>query len=409
MQRDWKDFKSLYSNISGAREAFANACETVFRKKYQGNNVQQVSVKHGDGGIDIFVGNLGQDAIDVFQCKYFVDELAQAQKNQIQNSFKTAINSKEYKMESWTLCLPRILNLDELKWWGGWKKARETQFNLPNDFIRFINGNALIDLMKENKVYDSIFMIEDSKNISEILEILKPNNANNCHLKIHSKGELSRLQNFFSQKGLNINNDLQEDLIKVFFELALNSFNYGNAKSCGIEVNSNQIAFVEDGNPFNPLIERPFMKIGAGLLYLKLISAKYNEVCKFSFQKKSSKNSTNKVILDFKKPITDKNLVDPCYHFVPNVFLIGATFEDLSFNICEDCKTITFDFTKAIVPLSSVYFLIKFLLKITDKFKPILILIFNNKEIVDYTINTILVSFESDIIRRLVVRQSKAD
>ena len=52
MSRDWFDFKALHSNFAGAREAFENACETLFRKIHQGRNVQQVKVKQGDGGID---------------------------------------------------------------------------------------------------------------------------------------------------------------------------------------------------------------------------------------------------------------------------------------------------------------------------------------------------------------------
>ena len=34
MHRDWNDFKVLHSNIAGAREAFENACETLFKKIY---------------------------------------------------------------------------------------------------------------------------------------------------------------------------------------------------------------------------------------------------------------------------------------------------------------------------------------------------------------------------------------
>ena len=70
MNRDWNDFKSTYGNISGAREAFENACESLFKAKYTDQHVSQVSVKKGDGGIDVFIGELGVEPITVIQCKF---------------------------------------------------------------------------------------------------------------------------------------------------------------------------------------------------------------------------------------------------------------------------------------------------------------------------------------------------
>jgi len=75
MNRDWRDFKSINGNLPGAREAFESACETLFRKIYHGSHVSQVSVKQGDGGIDIFVGEIGIDPIIVIQCKFFVKKI----------------------------------------------------------------------------------------------------------------------------------------------------------------------------------------------------------------------------------------------------------------------------------------------------------------------------------------------
>ena len=97
MNKDWADFKALYGNMAGARKAFENACETLYRKKYVDEHVSQVSVKHGDGGIDIFIGEFGVEPITVIQCKFFLESFGDSQKAQIRNSFNTAISSDEYE------------------------------------------------------------------------------------------------------------------------------------------------------------------------------------------------------------------------------------------------------------------------------------------------------------------------
>ncbi|QDK79962.1 hypothetical protein EXU85_15630 [Spirosoma sp. KCTC 42546] len=370
MDRDWTDFKALYSNIDGARKAFADSCETVFRKEYSDKNVQQVAVKRGDGGIDIFVGDYGQEPIDVYQCKYFLEEIEQAQKNQIQKSFKTAITSSDYEMKSWTLCIPRTFNQDELKWWAEWKGKREKEYNLKTDFIRLKNGQALIDLMKSNSVYNSIFKIVDSQKIDEILQILKKAPGDNCNYEIKSKSELSNLYDFFNQRGLNINNQLREDISKLFFELTQNSLDYGRAKSCFIEIKDDRIILYDDGNSFNPFDKKIENHFGAGLRFTKIIKDKYADVCDFEYIGKSEFQKNNSVILNFRKAISDNNLIDRCYHFVNGIIYSRTAIEEIGFDICEECDTITFDLTDAKVVPSSMTYFIDYILKITSSFKP---------------------------------------
>ena len=90
MNRNWYDFKILHSNFAGARLAFENACETLIRVQHPDKNVKSVRIKQGDGGIDIFLGNLGVEPIDVFQCKFFLDNVGTSQKSQIDKSFLKA-------------------------------------------------------------------------------------------------------------------------------------------------------------------------------------------------------------------------------------------------------------------------------------------------------------------------------
>jgi hypothetical protein len=174
MNRDWTDFKSLHSNISGAREAFENACETLFRKVYVGQTVNQVKVKLGDGGIDVFIGEIGIAPITVIQCKFFLESFDESQKAQIRESFKTAIESEKYELKEWILCIPRILDIDQIKWWTRWKDKAIKENSKAEAFISLKNGNELIDLFKSYDLYNQIFEIDNAKKIDEIHKALIP-------------------------------------------------------------------------------------------------------------------------------------------------------------------------------------------------------------------------------------------
>ncbi|MHB8260131.1 MAG: hypothetical protein ACYDEC_07660 [Bacteroidia bacterium] len=174
MNRNWNDFKALNGNIAGAREAFEDACETLFRKVYPDRHVSQVKVKVGDGGIDIFIGELGVDPIIVIQCKFFLDAFEEGQKSQIRDSFGTAITSDKYELLEWILCIPRVIDIDEYSWWFKWKHKKIEEYSKDKSFIKLINGNELIDLFKANDLYNQIFRIEDSIKISEIHQAVVP-------------------------------------------------------------------------------------------------------------------------------------------------------------------------------------------------------------------------------------------
>ena len=177
MERDWRDFKALHGNIAGARTAFEKTCETLFREIHKDSNVQQVEVKQGDGGIDIFIGNIGIEPITVIQCKFFLEEFDEVQYAQIRSSFSTAKKSIEYELKEWILCLPIVLNLSQNKWWADWKNKKTNEHSLKNNFIKLINGNELIDLLKKYSLYnqefqiiDSLLAIDTNKKVTQILE-----------------------------------------------------------------------------------------------------------------------------------------------------------------------------------------------------------------------------------------------
>lgn len=168
MKYTWNDFKVMHGGVEGARAAFEQVCESLYRKIYSSVNVQQVEVKQGDGGIDIFIGEIGINPITVIQCKFFIDEFGNAQQNQIRESFKSAINSTEYQLEKWILCIPIVLSLKPNQWWSRWKDKTISENNKNDEFIQLRNGNELLDLLKTNGLYDEVFDIENSLRIKDI-------------------------------------------------------------------------------------------------------------------------------------------------------------------------------------------------------------------------------------------------
>ncbi|NJC27638.1 ATP-binding protein [Neolewinella antarctica] len=170
--KDWHDFKQQNGGIEGARAAFEVACENLFRNIYSEKNVQQVEVKRGDGGIDIFVGKIGVEPITVIQCKFFLYEFGDAQKNQIRSSFKKVIESEKFEIKKWILCSPFILDLDSNIWWSNWVKKQSDLYPALSNKIQYRNGNELIALFERYNLYSSIFKEHDSLAIHKTLDIL---------------------------------------------------------------------------------------------------------------------------------------------------------------------------------------------------------------------------------------------
>lgn len=176
MNRNWSDFKGINGNIAGAREAFEDACESLFRKMNTDKHVSQMKVTVGDGGIDIFIGEFGIEPITVIQCKFFLESFEESQKSQIRDSFETAINSDKYELKEWILCIPRVIDIQENSWWFKWKHKKITEYSKEVNFIKLKNGNELIDLFKANDLYNQVFKIEDSLKIDEIYNAVVPKN-----------------------------------------------------------------------------------------------------------------------------------------------------------------------------------------------------------------------------------------
>lgn len=81
--------------------------------KYPYADVHKVAVTQGDGGIDIFIDE-ENGKYTIIQCKYFLKRLDDGRKNQIRESFKTAVTKNE--MDNWILYIPMDLSHEEHSW-----------------------------------------------------------------------------------------------------------------------------------------------------------------------------------------------------------------------------------------------------------------------------------------------------
>ena len=76
----WKNLILIHNNEAGARIAFEDACLLTLSTKFKDENVHGIKVHQGDGGIDIYVGLLGVEPVDVYQCKFFNARIEDSQK-----------------------------------------------------------------------------------------------------------------------------------------------------------------------------------------------------------------------------------------------------------------------------------------------------------------------------------------
>jgi hypothetical protein len=161
------DFKYLLlKHKEGARYIFESACEKALKKEF--DDAYSVKCNPGDEGIDVFVGDFSEP-IAVYQCKFFIDSIGDSQKKQIRDSFKTAIESKEYKLKEWFLCVPTVFDIDEHKWWATWKKKTSKIHNIK---IELMDSTSLLGLFRKHKVDEEVFDLEERIKLDEIHKFL---------------------------------------------------------------------------------------------------------------------------------------------------------------------------------------------------------------------------------------------
>jgi len=103
--------------IAGAREKFEEMMGHLIRSQH--SDASRVRIVVGDGGIDIHTGIILDPAgIDIFQVKYFPAGIDECQRGQVRDSFKRVRESIAFKTNSWTLCVPVDLSIDEKTWFA---------------------------------------------------------------------------------------------------------------------------------------------------------------------------------------------------------------------------------------------------------------------------------------------------
>ena len=112
--------------IEAARAEFEKLVEDIVHLKHP--DVRAVRANPGDWGIDAFVGELTQGgSVLIWQAKYFIDDFGKTQKDDVTESYKSAMKAateQGYKVDAWTLCIPRTLDGPETTWWTNWKRRR---------------------------------------------------------------------------------------------------------------------------------------------------------------------------------------------------------------------------------------------------------------------------------------------
>jgi hypothetical protein len=116
------DLQLIYG-VAGAQEKFEQLVTQLVKGEYPA--ATQLRTVQGDGGIDVYMGELTDPAgIDVYQAKFFVKEVGKSQKAQIRDSFTTIQGSPDFRVKSWTLCLPINMSAEETEWFEGWKAGK---------------------------------------------------------------------------------------------------------------------------------------------------------------------------------------------------------------------------------------------------------------------------------------------
>lgn len=198
IQRDFRYLREKL-NDAGAAIEFEKICFQLLAQMEK-HQVHMVRNSQGDKGIDIYDGEL-ETEVNIYQCKFFLDHVADWRKENIRKSFRTIISNDSIKMKSWTLCIPCTLSFNERKWWEKWKGEQEERYQLK---IRLYDGDFLLIKLKEFHLYNELFDLEDGgfeKVINDIYDVptssnLLQYNCNIIHGIVGREKELGILRDF---------------------------------------------------------------------------------------------------------------------------------------------------------------------------------------------------------------------
>jgi hypothetical protein len=196
---EWNYLVNRYT-IAGARSKFEDICTTLFKHRFKGECVKSVRVDVGDGGVDIFVGDIENQPIKVIQCKFFINGIEESQKAQIRKSFKTAISSVDFQVCNWILCVPGKLSIQEHKWWAGWKHKQVKTYAMSSGSIELMDGADLIDELKAFGLYDETFEIQLKNAVGEIHRAVIGKTFDLDQEVLSASSYVKNLKNYFSNE-----------------------------------------------------------------------------------------------------------------------------------------------------------------------------------------------------------------
>ncbi|MGG1791755.1 restriction endonuclease [Bacillus mycoides] len=164
-----RDFEWLWDNYKeGARTKFEEVCYSVYKMEYPKETVKRVRVTKGDGGVDVYVSHTN-GGYTIVQCKFFRYEVGKSQKQQIRDSFRSAIKNHGDEITKWIICVPLQLSDKEHQWWLKWKKEREVEYNIE---MQLDDSDDLMNLIKNHNLYEEYFntVRVDKEFIKDLIE-----------------------------------------------------------------------------------------------------------------------------------------------------------------------------------------------------------------------------------------------
>jgi len=161
MQDHWQKFTDLHGGKHFSRDVFVEFCSEILDKHYAAKDIVVNSN---------FSSYKSRRNAIVYLSKFFDKELNSSRKGQIRNSFKKFITQKEktkQKVYAWVVCIPYVLNDEELKWWLSWIDKQRINHRIN---IELFDGDYLIELSNKYDLYKKWFTpIEELKQKDEVV------------------------------------------------------------------------------------------------------------------------------------------------------------------------------------------------------------------------------------------------
>ncbi|MBN2662636.1 MAG: hypothetical protein JXR68_03210 [Bacteroidales bacterium] len=162
MQDNWQKFTDLHGGKHFSRDVFVEFCTEILDKHYPGKDIVLTSN---------FATYKSRRNTIVFLPKFFDNDLNSSRKGQIRNSFNSFVKDKEnskQKIYSWVVCMPYVLNEEELKWWLNWIDKQRDLYSIN---IELLDGNYLVELANKYDLFKKWFIEYDEVETSEVTEI----------------------------------------------------------------------------------------------------------------------------------------------------------------------------------------------------------------------------------------------